>query len=73
LESANVAVDGLPVDGVPSFAGGTPQDLMALTLADVWQLETAGRAINFSRSPSKTSIAVSASPRHLVISPTSGA
>jgi len=28
-----------------SFAGGTPQDLMALTLADVWQLETAGRAI----------------------------
>jgi hypothetical protein len=28
-----------------SFAEGTPQDLMALTLADVWQLETAGRAI----------------------------
>src|SRR5437868_9794305 len=28
-----------------SFARGTPQDLMALTLADVWQLETAGRAI----------------------------
>jgi len=28
-----------------SFAGRTPQDLMALTLADVWQLETAGRAI----------------------------
>jgi hypothetical protein len=28
-----------------SFAGGTPQDLMALTLADVWQLETSGRAI----------------------------
>src|SRR5947207_2089610 len=28
-----------------SFAGGTPQDLMALTLADVWQLATAGRAI----------------------------
>src|SRR3954469_19221102 len=27
------------------FSGGTPQDLMALTLADVWQLETAGRAI----------------------------
>jgi hypothetical protein len=27
------------------FAGGTPQDLMALTLADVWQLATAGRAI----------------------------
>ena len=27
------------------FAGGTPQDLMALTLADVWQMETAGRAI----------------------------
>ncbi|HZQ70265.1 MAG TPA: alkaline phosphatase family protein [Terriglobales bacterium] len=27
------------------FAGGTPQDLMALTLADVWQLETSGRAI----------------------------
>ena len=27
------------------FAGGTPQDLMALTLADVWQLETAGRAL----------------------------
>jgi hypothetical protein len=28
-----------------SFAGGTPQNLMALTLADVWQLETAGHAI----------------------------
>jgi Type I phosphodiesterase / nucleotide pyrophosphatase len=28
-----------------SFAGETPQDLMVLTLADVWQLETAGRAI----------------------------
>jgi hypothetical protein len=27
------------------FAGGTPQDLMALTLADVWQLTTDGRAI----------------------------
>ena len=27
------------------FAGATPQDLMALTLADVWQLATAGRAI----------------------------
>ena len=27
------------------FAGGTPQDLMALTLADVWQLATSGRAI----------------------------
>ncbi len=27
------------------FAGGTPQDLMVLTLADVWQLATAGRAI----------------------------
>jgi hypothetical protein len=27
------------------FAGGTPQDLMALTLADVWQLATTGRAI----------------------------
>jgi type I phosphodiesterase/nucleotide pyrophosphatase len=27
------------------FEGATPQDLMALTLADVWQLETAGRAI----------------------------
>ena len=27
------------------FAGGRPQDLMALTLADVWQMETAGRAI----------------------------
>ncbi|MBA3568000.1 MAG: alkaline phosphatase family protein [Pyrinomonadaceae bacterium] len=27
------------------FAGGMPQDLMALTLADVWQLATAGRAI----------------------------
>ncbi len=27
------------------FAGGTPHDLMALTLADVWQLATAGRAI----------------------------
>ena len=27
------------------FAGGLPQDLMALTLADVWQLATAGRAI----------------------------
>ena len=26
------------------FAGATPQDLMALTLADVWQLATAGRA-----------------------------
>src|ERR1041384_802549 len=27
------------------FDGRTPQDLMALTLADVWQLATAGRAI----------------------------
>jgi hypothetical protein len=27
------------------FAGGTPQDLMVLTLADVWQMATAGRAI----------------------------
>ncbi len=27
------------------FAGGMPQDLMALTLADVWQLATSGRAI----------------------------
>ena len=27
------------------FDGGTPQDLMALTIADVWQLATAGRAI----------------------------
>jgi hypothetical protein len=27
------------------FAGATPQDLMALTLADVWQLATAGRAV----------------------------
>jgi hypothetical protein len=27
------------------FAGGQPHDLMALTLADVWQLATAGRAI----------------------------
>src|SRR5687768_2195434 len=27
------------------FAGTAPQDLMALTLADVWQLATAGRAI----------------------------
>jgi hypothetical protein len=27
------------------FAGGTPQALMVLTLADVWQLATAGRAI----------------------------
>ena len=27
------------------FAGGTPQDLMALTLSDVWQLTTDGRAI----------------------------
>ena len=27
------------------FAGAMPQDLMALTLADVWQLATAGRAI----------------------------
>jgi Type I phosphodiesterase / nucleotide pyrophosphatase len=27
------------------FAGRMPQDLMALTLADVWQLETAGRAV----------------------------
>lgn len=27
------------------FAGGAPQDLMALTLADVWQLSTAGRAV----------------------------
>ncbi|MEP6493013.1 MAG: alkaline phosphatase family protein [bacterium] len=27
------------------FAGGVPQDLLALTLADVWQLATAGRAI----------------------------
>jgi Type I phosphodiesterase / nucleotide pyrophosphatase len=27
------------------FAGGMPQDLMALTLADVWQIATAGRAI----------------------------
>jgi hypothetical protein len=27
------------------FAGGLPHDLMALTLADVWQLATAGRAI----------------------------
>ena len=28
-----------------AFAGATPQDLMALTLADVWQLTTAGRAV----------------------------
>jgi predicted AlkP superfamily pyrophosphatase or phosphodiesterase len=27
------------------FAGGRPQDLMAMTLADVWQFATAGRAI----------------------------
>src|SRR6185295_12293703 len=27
------------------FGGSTPQDLMALTLADVWQLATSGRAI----------------------------
>ena len=27
------------------FAGGRPHDLMALSLADVWQLATAGRAI----------------------------
>jgi hypothetical protein len=27
------------------FAGRMPQDLMALTVADIWQLETAGRAI----------------------------
>jgi hypothetical protein len=27
------------------FAGGLPHDLMALTLSDVWQLATAGRAI----------------------------
>jgi len=27
------------------FAGTAPQDLMALTLADVWQLSTAGRAV----------------------------
>jgi hypothetical protein len=27
------------------FAGGTPQDLMALTLSDVWQLTTDGKAI----------------------------
>jgi hypothetical protein len=27
------------------FEGATPQDLMALTLADVWQFATAGRAI----------------------------
>lgn len=27
------------------FAGGLPNELMALTLADVWQLATAGRAI----------------------------
>src|SRR6185369_4811726 len=27
------------------FAGGTPQDLLVATLADVWQLATAGRAI----------------------------
>ncbi|MEX1064871.1 MAG: alkaline phosphatase family protein, partial [Aquisalimonadaceae bacterium] len=27
------------------FAGAVPQDLMALTLADVWQLATAGRAV----------------------------
>ncbi len=27
------------------FAGGVPHDLMALTLADIWQLATAGRAI----------------------------
>ena len=27
------------------FAGANPQDLVALTLADVWQLETAGRAV----------------------------
>ena len=27
------------------FAGTTPQDLMALTLADVWQFSTSGRAV----------------------------
>ena len=27
------------------FAGATPQDLMALTLADVWQFATSGRAV----------------------------
>ena len=34
------------------FAGGTPQDLMALTLADVWQLATTGRAIYWHRAAS---------------------
>jgi hypothetical protein len=34
------------------FAGGTPQDLMALTLADVWQLATAGRAIILAQAAS---------------------
>ena len=28
-----------------AFEGRTPQDLMALTLADVWQIATAGRAV----------------------------
>jgi hypothetical protein len=28
-----------------AFAERTPQDLMTLTLADIWQLETAGRAV----------------------------
>ena len=27
------------------FVGGSPQDLMALTLSDVWQLTTSGRAV----------------------------
>ena len=27
------------------FTGGTPQDLMALTLSDVWQLTTSGRTV----------------------------
>jgi hypothetical protein len=34
------------------FSGGTPQDLMVLTLADVWQLATADRAIILAQGSS---------------------
>jgi len=51
---ADPAVHGVTVNNIYDrfhrrrldiFAGMTPQPLMALTLADVWQLETSGRAI----------------------------
>jgi hypothetical protein len=35
-----------------SYAGWTPEDLMSLTIADVWQLENAGRPVVIALGPS---------------------